>query len=174
MDGSAANWGGFRGDFRQPTRSGRPISTTGQPRGRRALTRRRGRCKKIVPPGTVTPPPSTITSSMSFDDNVGTGRMRSLSRLARPTAHEVRGALSGITTNLELRGAAPAADGAAVRQPLRGLKEQCRRIERLTDASLPLAARPGAPADADAGTVVSVVVEAVRPLAAVSRVALES
>src|SRR5262249_45006929 len=138
---------------------------------RRALTRRRGRCKKIVPR---TPCPSTITSSMPFDEDVGTGRMRSLARLARPTAHEVRGALSAINIKLELLGRTLAADEAAVRQHLPGLKEQCRRIERLTDAFLTLAALPEAPTDADAGTVVSVVVEAVRPLAAVSRVALES
>ena len=111
---------------------------------------------------------------MSFDENVGTARMRTLARLARPTAHEVRGALSAINIKLELLGSALAADEAAVRQHLPGLKEQCRRIERLTDAFLTLAALPEAPADADAGTVVSVVVEAVRPLAAVSRVALES
>jgi signal transduction histidine kinase len=110
---------------------------------------------------------------MPFDENVGTARMRSLARLARPTAHEVRGALSAINIKLELA-SARAADEAAVRQHLAGLKEQCRRIERLTDAFLSLAALSDAPADADAGTVVSLVVEAVRPLAAASRVALES
>ena len=111
---------------------------------------------------------------MPFDENVGTARMRSLARLARPTAHEVRGALSAINIKLELLGGTLAADEAAVRQHLAGLKEQCRRIERLTDAFLSLAALSDAPADADAGTVVSLVVEAVRPLAAASRVALES
>ena len=138
---------------------------------RRALTRRRGRCKKIVPR---TPRPSTITSSMPFDENVGTARMRSLARLARPTAHEVRGALSAINIKLELLGGTHAADEAAVRQHLPGLKEQCRRIQRLTDAFLTLASLSEAPADADAGTMVALVVDAVRPLAAASRVTLES
>ena len=100
--------------------------------------------------------------------------MRSLARLARPTAHEVRGALSAIHIKLELLGGTLAADEEAARQHLAGLKEQCKRIQHLTDAFLTLAALPDAPADADAGTLVAQVVDAVRPLAAASRVALES
>ena len=130
--------------------------------------------QEVVPPGAVTPPPFTITNSMPFDENVGTARMRSLARLARPTAHEVRGALSAIHIKLELLGGTLAADEAAARQHLASLKEQCTRIQRLTEAFLTLAALSEAPADADAGSVVSLVVDAVRPLAAASRVALES
>ena len=101
--------------------------------------------------------------------------MRSLARLARPTAHEVRGALSAIHIKLELLGGTLAADDEAARPHLAGLKEQCKRIRHLTDAFLTLAALPDdAPADADAGTLVAQVVDAVRPLAAASRVALES
>jgi signal transduction histidine kinase len=111
---------------------------------------------------------------MPFDENVCAARMRSLARLARPTAHEVRGALSAIYIKLELLGGTLAADEAAARRHLAGLKEQCTRIQRLTDAFLTLAALPDAPADADAGTMVALVVDAVRPLAAASRVALES
>ena len=111
---------------------------------------------------------------MPFDENVCTARMCSLARLARPTAHEVRGALSAIHIKLELLGGTLAADEAAARQHLAGLKEQCKRIQHLTDAFLTLAALPDAPADADAGTLVAQVVGAVRPLAAASRVALES
>src|SRR5262249_30439957 len=68
----------------------------------------------------------------------------------------------------------PPAGEPALRPPAPGVKEQCRRTPPLTAAFLPPAPLPGAPADADAGTMVALVVDAVRPLAAASRVALES
>jgi signal transduction histidine kinase len=110
---------------------------------------------------------------MPLDDGTSSARMRSLARLARPTAHEVRGALSAIHIKLELLGGLEG-DESTTRRHLAGLKEQCTRIQRATDAFLSLATLSDTPADADAGTLVAQVVDAVRPLAAASRVALES
>ena len=115
---------------------------------------------------------------MPHDDPVSTARMRSLARLARPTAHEVRGALSALHIHLELLAGALDTDEAAVRERrarhLAVVKEECGRLQRVTDAFLALAALPAASADADAATLAAGVVEAVRPLAITRHVRLES
>ncbi len=114
---------------------------------------------------------------MSRDDAVFSARMASLSRLARPTAHEVRGVLNALTLHLELL-AVSLDTGESVREPQRRhvavVKEQCARLQRLTDAFLTLAALPDAPDDTDTASVVARTVDAVRPLAATRQVNLEA
>jgi signal transduction histidine kinase len=115
---------------------------------------------------------------MLADDAVPSARMRSLTRLARPTAHEVRGALSALHIHLELLASALGADESALRERgaryLGVLKDECARLQRLTEAFLALAALPDAPADGDTATLVAGVVEAVRPLATTRRVRMEA
>jgi signal transduction histidine kinase len=112
------------------------------------------------------------------DDAVSSARMRSLARLARPTAHEVRGALSALHIHLELLAGALRTDETALRERgaryLGVLKDECARLQRLTEAFLALAALPDAPADGDTATLVAGVVDAVRPLAAMRRVRMEA
>lgn len=115
---------------------------------------------------------------MLHNDAVSTARMRSLARLARPTAHEVRGALSTLHIHLELLAGVLDTDDAAVRERrerhLAVLKEECGRLQRVTDAFLALAALPDASADTDVAALVAGIVDAVRPLAIARRVRLES
>jgi signal transduction histidine kinase len=110
------------------------------------------------------------------DNAVSTARMQILARLARPTAHEVRGALSALHIHLELLAGALDTDDAAVRERrarhLAVLKEECGRLQQVTDAFIALASL--ADVDADVRTVVAGVVEAVRPLAITRQVRLEA
>jgi len=104
--------------------------------------------------------------------------MHCLARLARPTAHEVRGALSALHIHLELVAGALDTDDATVRdrrsRHLAVLREECARLQRVTDAFIALAALPDRPGDSDFGTILSGVLEAVRPLATTRRVHLEA
>jgi signal transduction histidine kinase len=104
--------------------------------------------------------------------------MHCLARLARPTAHEVRGALSALNIHLELLAGALDTDDAIVRdrrtRHLVVLRGECARLQRITDAFIALAALPDRPDDSDLGTLVSGVLEAVRPLAITRRVQLEA
>ncbi len=113
---------------------------------------------------------------MVQDDDVSTARMRSLAQLARPTAHEVRGALSAMLIHLELLSTALDTEDATVRERrarhLTVLRDACGRLERVTDAFLALAALPDA--SPDAATLVAGVVEAARPLAVARHVRLEA
>jgi len=115
---------------------------------------------------------------MRHDDTVLCARMRTLARLARPTAHEVRGALNALTMHLELLAGSLGADEGAIRERqarhLGVVKEQCARIQHLTDAFLALATLPDAPDDADTADTVAGAIEAVRPLASTRRVQLEA
>lgn len=115
---------------------------------------------------------------MQDDDTVFSARMRSLARLARPTAHEVRGALNALTMHLELLAGSLDAGAPAVRERqgrhVAVLRAQCARLQHLTDAFLALAALPDTPADADTAVTVTGAVEAVRPLAATRHVRLEA
>src|SRR5262249_8060383 len=112
------------------------------------------------------------------DDAVSSARMRSLARLARPTAHEVRGALSALQIHLELLAGALRSDETALRQrgarSLGVLKDDCARLRRLREAFLALAALPDEPGDGDTATLVAGVVDAVRPLATTRRVRMEA
>jgi signal transduction histidine kinase len=115
---------------------------------------------------------------MDLDDASTAARMRSLARLARPTAHEVNGALSAIQLHLELL--ATVLDDSAdpsVRERraryLRVLSDESRRLGRLADAFLDLAVVPGGAAETDLAALVTGVVDATRPLAVARRVALE-
>jgi signal transduction histidine kinase len=115
---------------------------------------------------------------MLHDDALATARMRSLARLARPTAHELRGALSALYIHLELLAGALDGDDTAVcerrQRHLEVVREECRRLQRIVDAFLTLAALPDGAAELDLGVLVNAVVEAVRPLAAARRVRLEA
>ena len=111
------------------------------------------------------------------DDSLSTARMRCLARLARPTAHEVRGALSALHVHLELLAGALDTDDPAVQERrarhLAVMKEECGRLHRVTDAFLTLA-MPDPSVDADTGSLVASIVEAVRPLATARRVLLDA
>jgi signal transduction histidine kinase len=115
---------------------------------------------------------------MLHDDVLAIARMRSLARLARPTAHELHGALSALYIHLELLAGALDSDDTAVRERrqrhLEVVREECRRLQRIVDAFLTLAALPDGAAELDLGVLVNAVVEAVRPLAAARRVRLEA
>ena len=115
---------------------------------------------------------------MPHDDAVASARMQCLALLARPTAHEVRGALSTLHIHLELIAGALDTDDTTVRdrraRHLAVLREECARLQRVTDAFIGLAALPDRPGDSDFGTIVSGVLEAVRPLATIRRVQLEA
>jgi signal transduction histidine kinase len=115
---------------------------------------------------------------MPKDDAMTAARMRSLARLAAPTAHELRGALSALHLHLELLGGALDADDTAARERrqryLRVLRAESGRLHRVTEAFLALAALPAGPADTDLAALVDGVVEAARPLATACRVRLEA
>src|SRR5262245_48705384 len=123
-------------------------------------------------------PPVATPPYMSTADALSSARMRSLARLARPTAHEVRGALSALHIHLELLAGALGTDETALRERgtryLGVLKDECARLQRLMEAFLALAALPDAAADGDTATLVAGVVDAVRPLATTRRVRMEA
>jgi signal transduction histidine kinase len=114
---------------------------------------------------------------MHPDDASPAARMRALAQLARPTAHELRGALGSMTMHLELlAGVLDQEDGALARthgqRYLAVLREECGRLQRVADAFLALAA-PGGTGETDLSALVAGVVDAVRPLALGRRVRLE-
>src|SRR5262245_5727826 len=146
--------------------------------GSRRLTRRKGGCKKRRARLARVTLGAEVGSSMPHDDAVASARMQCLALLARPTAHEVRGALSTLHIHLELIAGALDTDDATVRnrraRHLAVLREECARLQRMTDAFIGLAALPDRPGDSDFGTIVAGVLEAVRPLATTQRVKLEA
>src|SRR5262245_25546352 len=156
-----------------PTRG--PLSTT----GRASIDATQGQMQeKVCAPGPRVTVGAQIGSSMPHDDAVASARMHCLARLARPTSHEVRGALSALNIHLELLADALDTDEAAVRdrrtRHLAVLRDECARLQRVIEAFIALAALPDRPGDSDFGTIVSGVLEAVRPLAVTRRVQLEA
>jgi signal transduction histidine kinase len=117
---------------------------------------------------------------MSAIDAATAARMRSLARLARPTAHELRGASNTLAIHLELLAGAleESPDADARRRSARYLavlREENRRLLGMANAFLEIAALPGGPpGEVDLAALVSSVVRAVRPLATERRVQLES
>lgn len=113
------------------------------------------------------------------DDGFGAARFLDLVRLARPTAHEVRGACSTMAIHLELTRSAlgTVPDGALRDQLARHLDVLERERERLlaaTQAFLALVATPGAPAEpVDVAALVHETIAALRPLAIERRVRLD-
>src|SRR5262245_19565784 len=132
--------------------------------------------QEISPQGE--PPATSRPSFKMHDDSLSTARMRCLARLARPTAHEVRGALNSLHVHLELLAGALDTDDPAVQERrarhLAVIKEECGRLQRITDAFLTLAVLPDPSVDADAGSLVAGIFEAVRPLATARRVLLDA
>jgi signal transduction histidine kinase len=112
---------------------------------------------------------------MPHDDAVIAARLRSLARLARPTAHELRGALNTLQLQVEVLAASagdlPGGGGAGCLETIRA---ECQRVGRIAEAFLALAALPDAPGVTDLGGLVAGVIEAVRPLAAARRVRLDA
>jgi signal transduction histidine kinase len=118
---------------------------------------------------------SAVTNS---DDASTAARMRSLAQLARPTVHELRGALSSMTMHLELIASAlDGQDEASSRARLAGylavVRGECRRLQRIAEAFVDLAALPGGTGVVDLAALVGGVLDAVRPLAVARRVRLE-
>jgi len=118
---------------------------------------------------------SAVTNS---DDASTAARMRSLAQLARPTVHELRGALSSMTMHLELiPSALDGQDEPSSRTRLAGylavVRGECGRLQRIAEAFLGLAALPGGTGSVDLAALVGSVLEAVRPLAVARRVRLE-
>lgn len=105
-------------------------------------------------------------------------RLRSLARLARPTAHDLRGALSSVHLHLELLSTNLTADDATGRERrercLRVLKEECERVQRLADAFLALATLPSGAREIDLGVMVGGLVSVVAPFGSERRVRLEA
>lgn len=115
---------------------------------------------------------------MNADDATITARMRILARLARPTAHDLHGALNAIAMHLELLrstlDASADPDGIARgRRYLEVLDEERRRLQRVADAFLDLVALPGGAGEIDLAALVASVGNAARPLATAVRVRLE-
>src|SRR5262245_37949561 len=104
---------------------------------------------------------------MPPDDALITARMGVLTRLARPTLHDLRGALSALQIHLELlAGVVDGEDQAtsARRQRyLMVLREESARLQRISEAFIGLAALPSNPGEMEAGVLVAEVVEAARP-----------
>jgi signal transduction histidine kinase len=118
---------------------------------------------------------SAVTNS---DDASTAARMRSLAQLARPTIHELRGALSSMTMHLELIASAlDGQDEASSRARLAGylavVRGECGRLQRIAEAFVGLAALPGETGVVDLAALVGGVLDAVRPLAVARRVRLE-
>ncbi len=113
------------------------------------------------------------------DDGFGAARFLDLVRLARPTAHALRGACGTMAIHLELTRSSLAgvADGALRDQLARYVDVLDRERERLLAASqafLALVATPGAlPESVDVAALVHETVAALRPLATERRVRLD-
>jgi signal transduction histidine kinase len=118
---------------------------------------------------------SAVTNS---DDASTAARMRSLAQLARPTVHELRGALSSMTMYLELiasvlDGQDEASSRERLARYLAVVRGECGRLQRIAEAFVDLAVIPGGTGSVDLAALVGGVVDAVRPLAVARRVRLE-
>ena len=118
---------------------------------------------------------STVTNP---DDASTAARMRALAQLARPTAHELRGALSSMTMHLELLAGVldeqHEPDTLARRERYFAvLRQECGRMQRVADAFLGLAAPLDGPGEVDLAALVAGVIDAVRPFALGRGVRLE-
>jgi signal transduction histidine kinase len=111
---------------------------------------------------------------MPHDDAVTAARMRSLARLARPTAHELRGALNTVQLQVEVLAASPGDVPGRSQRCLDAIRAECKRVERIAEAFLALADLPSSSGETDVGGLVGGVIEAVRPLAATRRVRIDS
>jgi signal transduction histidine kinase len=114
---------------------------------------------------------------MPPDDALIAARMRALTQLARPTLHELRGALSALQIHLELLAGALEGDDEAARASrqryIAVLREEAARFLRISEAFIGLAALPPSSEPTDASVLVTAVVEATRPLAVARRVRLQ-
>ena len=114
---------------------------------------------------------------MPPDDPIIAARMRALAQLARPTTHELRGALSAMLIHLELLAGALDDADAPLRERcqryLEVLREECARLQRVADGFVRLAALPAGPKDTDLGALVASVLDAARPVAVARRVRLQ-
>lgn len=115
---------------------------------------------------------------MSTTDAVNAARMRSLARLARATAHDLRGASNAISIHLELLAGTldePADSETRGRSAryLAVLREQNERLVRTANAFLDLTVLPGGSGEIDLAALVSEIGLAVHPLAIERRVHLE-
>jgi len=114
---------------------------------------------------------------MPPDDALIAARMQALTRLARPTLHELRGALSALQIHLELLAGALDTDDQATRERhqryLAVLRDESLRLRSISEAFIGLAVLRSDPGEIDAGVLVAEVVEAARPLAVARRVRLQ-
>src|SRR5262249_9190394 len=139
--------------------------------------RRGGECKPLSPGGD-SPTSATPFEFMRHDDTVLCARMRTLARLARPTAHEVRGALNALTMHLELLTGSLGADEGAIRERqarhLAVVEEEWRSHQHPPDGFPPLAQVPDGAEDAGTADPVASAIEAVGPLATNRHVELKA
>src|SRR5262249_60533919 len=107
---------------------------------------------------------------MSLDDAFTAARMRSLVCLARPTAHELRGALNAMQMHLALLSGVldEPPDAPTIERRRRYLDvvgDECRRLQGVVSAFLDLVAPPDRTGETDPASLVAGIVDAVRPLA---------
>jgi signal transduction histidine kinase len=141
----------------------------------RRLTRRAEGAKPCPRAGS----PTRNQSIHMFSDDVScAARLRALQQIARPTAHELHGGLNALKIHLELLAGTMASSAGAGEQDRRQghldvVRAECAHVQRVADAFLALASPLSEPAEADPGSLVAGVVDAVRPVALVRGVRLE-